>query len=174
MKNLIDEMVNRFLCWKLPKDFGPDAGIRFAPGPLQTHDGPYWPIGTNLFHAGQAQEMFRHCLPVFSLAAQDVLTERRRQIEAEGWTPEHDDAHKAGSLGRAGGFYALNAGAAMWYGTHDTSICDTAPDGWPWAPEWWKPANARRDLVKAGALILAEIERLDREATKLQPPKSEG
>jgi hypothetical protein len=50
----------------------------------------------------------------------------------------------------------------MWHGTHDTSICDTAPDGWPWAPELWKPANARRDLVKAGALILAEIERLDR------------
>lgn len=171
MKNLIDEMVSRFLCWKLPKDFAPDCGISFKLSKAHVVL-DVWPTGTNLFHAGQAQEMFRHCLPVFSLAAQDVLTERRRQIEAEGWTPEHDDAHKAGSLGRAGGFYALNAGAAMWYGTHDTSICDTAPDGWPWAPEWWKPANARRDLVKAGALILAEIERLDREATKLQPPKS--
>lgn len=111
--------------------------------------------------------------PVFawgSQAALDVLAERRRQVEAEGWTPEHDDAHKAGSLGRAGGFYALNAGAAMWYGTHDTSICDTSPDGWPWEPKWWKPANARCDLVKAGALILAEIERLDRaEAAKTKP-----
>lgn len=106
-------------------------------------------------------------------ALSDVIAERRRQIEVEGWTPEHDDAHKEGSLGRAGGFYALNAGAAMWYGTHDTSICDTAPDGWPWAPEWWKPANARRDLVKAGALILAEIERIDRaEAAKTHPPIS--
>lgn len=63
MKTMIDEMVSRFLCWKLPKDFGPDAGIRFAPSPLQTHDGPYWPTGTNLFHAGQAQEMFEHCVP---------------------------------------------------------------------------------------------------------------
>lgn len=124
-------------------------------------------------------EEFRAANPVpepaipYSKAAVDVLAERRRQIEVEGWTPEHDDAHKEGSLGRAGGFYALNAGAAMWYGTHDTSICDTAPDGWPWAPEWWKPANARRDLVKAGALILAEIERIDRaEAAKTHPPIS--
>lgn len=101
-----------------------------------------------------------------TFASRDVLAERRRQIEAEGWTPEHDDVHKEGSLGRAGGFYALNAGAALWYGTHDTSICDTAPDGWPWAPEWWKPANARRDLVKAGALILAEIERIDRASAR--------
>lgn len=103
-------------------------------------------------------------------ALSDVIAERARQVEAEGWTPEHDDEHKEGSLGRAGGFYALNAGAAMWYGTHDTSICDSAPDGWPWASEWWKPVNARRDLVKAAALILAEIERIDRaEAAKTNP-----
>lgn len=39
---------------------------------------------------------------------------------------------------------------------------------WPWSREWWKPKNPRRDLVKAGALIVAEIERLDRlEAQKL-------
>ena len=94
----------------------------------------------------------------------DVLDERRRQQEVEGWTPEHDDKHKAGDLARAAGLYASNAGAAMFYGTANTSICNEAPYGWPWAPEWCKPANARRDLVKAGALILAEIERLDRAA----------
>ena len=37
-----------------------------------------------------------------------------------------------------------------------------APTEWPWDAEWWKPTDRRRDLVKAGALILAEIERLDR------------
>ena len=112
----------------------------------------------------------RHFSESMASAARDVLAERNRQIKAEGWTPEHDDAHKNGSLSRAGGFYALNAGAAMWYGTTDTTICDAAPDGWPWAPEWWKPSEARRDLVKAAALILAEIERLDR----IQPPKGGG
>ena len=111
----------------------------------------------------------RKSKPHISQAVHDVLAERRRQITAEGWTPEHDDAHKNGALSRAGGFYALNAGAAMWYGTTDTTICDTAPDGWPWAPEWWKPSDARRDLVKAASPILAEIERLDR----LQSPKNE-
>ncbi len=112
----------------------------------------------------------RHFSESMASAARDVLAERNRQIKAEGWTPEHDDAHKNGSLSRAGGFYALNAGAAMWYGTTDTTICDAAPDGWPWAPEWWKPSEARRDLVKAAALILAEIERLDR----IQPPTGGG
>ncbi|HCF3475434.1 TPA: hypothetical protein ACHSVP_002604 [Pseudomonas aeruginosa] len=33
---------------------------------------------------------------------------------------------------------------------------------WPWDEQWWKPSTARRDLVKACALALAEIERLDR------------
>ena len=36
------------------------------------------------------------------------------------------------------------------------------PVGWPWHRQWWKPKNARRDLVRAAALIVAEIERLDR------------
>jgi hypothetical protein len=37
-----------------------------------------------------------------------------------------------------------------------------SPARWPWSQDWWKPTNPRRDLVKAGALIAAEIERLDR------------
>lgn len=36
--------------------------------------------------------------------------------------------------------------------------------GKPWDEKWWKPKNPRRDLVKAGALILAEIERIDRQS----------
>lgn len=57
-------MVDRFLCWKLPKDFAPDAGISFK---AEYNEGTPWPakhepIGTNLFHAGQAEEMVRHML----------------------------------------------------------------------------------------------------------------
>ncbi|MFN3833444.1 MAG: hypothetical protein ACK4SQ_14560, partial [Allorhizobium sp.] len=37
---------------------------------------------------------------VASAAAADVLAERRRQVEAEGWTPAHDDAHKDCSLAK--------------------------------------------------------------------------
>lgn len=46
-------MVDRFLGWKLPKDFDPDAGISFEEGAL-------WPSGTNLLHAGQAKEMLEY------------------------------------------------------------------------------------------------------------------
>lgn len=64
--DLVKEMVNRFLGWKLPKDFAPDAGISFK---AEYNEGTPWParhepIGTNLFHAGQADEMVRHMLNV--------------------------------------------------------------------------------------------------------------
>ena len=41
---------------------------------------------------------------------------------------------------------------------------DGAPLGWPWEPSWWKPKGARRDLVRAAALCLAEIDRIKRRA----------
>ncbi|HCE5729600.1 hypothetical protein ACP0KH_06585 [Pseudomonas aeruginosa] len=51
----------------------------------------------------------------------------------------------------------------------------TEPSGdlpfcWPWDKDWWKPTSARRDLVKACALALAEIERLDRAAASQGGP----
>lgn len=164
-KNIIDSMVSRFLGWKLPKDFYPDAGVSFKPsvinGQEQSDDSPYWPIGTNLFHAGQARQMFEHCAPeLTSKAAQDVLAERRRQIETEGWTPEHDDEHALGEIASAAGCYALHA--------HDDNEMDGAPAWWPWDALWWKPKDARSNLIRAGALILAEIERLDRAEAKKQ------
>lgn len=63
---LYKAMVNRFLGWKLPADFGPDCGIEFtAHG---THESLHWPVGTNLFTAEQALEMFKHCLPAELIA----------------------------------------------------------------------------------------------------------
>lgn len=58
----IDTMVSRFLAWRLPDDFAPDAGISFTPitNPAWTHD--TWPTGTNLLHAEQARALFEHCL----------------------------------------------------------------------------------------------------------------
>ena len=94
-------------------------------------------------------------IPVQSQAWRDVTAERQRQITAEGWTPEHDDEYEHGELADAAGCYALHS-----------EIFDCAgepPRPWPWPDEWWKPTNRRRDLVKAGALILAEIERIDRQ-----------
>lgn len=82
----------------------------------------------------------------------DVLEERRRQEDAEGWTVEHDDQHVDGEMARAAAAYAL----------HDSGYPGHAAMQWPWAAEWWKPTDRRRNLVKAGALIVAEIDRLDR------------
>jgi hypothetical protein len=55
----VGAMVNAFLGWKLPTDFSPDAGISF-----DCEYGKKWgmPTGTNLLHAGQAQQMVEHIL----------------------------------------------------------------------------------------------------------------
>ncbi|KAA5558367.1 hypothetical protein F3G54_27770 [Pseudomonas aeruginosa] len=90
----------------------------------------------------------------------DVQAERRRQVEAEGWTPEHDDEHSHGQMARAAACYALAGSSAP----NDGTAALLVSLAWPWDEQWWKPSTARRDMVKACALGLAEIERLDRVA----------
>jgi hypothetical protein len=61
----VNAIVNRFLAWKLPKDFCPDAGISFVPSKPYEGDeygNSWWPIGTNLLTAEQAKAMFVHAL----------------------------------------------------------------------------------------------------------------
>jgi len=86
-----------------------------------------------------------------SSALDDIASERKRQIEGEGWTAEHDDAHDRGEMASAAACYCI-------------PIRDPVPppSNWPWDAKWWKPKDRRRDLVRAAALIVAEIERLDR------------
>lgn len=98
----------------------------------------------------------------------EIAAERARQIEAEGWTPEHDDQHDNGDMAKAAGCYALQA----------AGIGTDWPEGvrngstlfWPWHRDWWKPKDRRHDLIRAGALLVAEIERLDRAALKGDKP----
>lgn len=108
-----------------------------------------------------------------SRAADDVLAERHRQVEVEGWTPKHDDTHSRGEMACAAACYAT--GSDLWTGHEQTDrkgrpTLIGAARVWPWSG-WWKPADRRHNLVKAGALILAEIERLDRLPA---PPSSSG
>ena len=104
-----------------------------------------------------------------SKAIDDVVAERQRQINAEGWNEAHDDQHGDRSLALAGVCYARQYADRSWL--LDASAdgaerykADEPPDDWPdsWSVEWWKPKNPRRDLVRAAALLIAEIERLDR------------
>jgi hypothetical protein len=113
-----------------------------------------------------------------------IAAERARQVSAEGWTTEHDDAHRDQSMALAGAIYA-------WPGQRPLEV----KTAWPWARRWFKPtmpeaepsrcgcrsvgecnhwgiptraaiARARiHDLAKAGALIAAEIDRLHRSLT---------
>jgi hypothetical protein len=94
-----------------------------------------------------------------------IAVERLRQIDELGWSAEHDDEHENnGQLIAAAMCYARH----VWL--HDGPDAD--PDiTWPWYSEddgaefieWWHPsADPVRNLVKAGALIAAEIDRLER------------
>lgn len=103
-------------------------------------------------------------------AAEDVLAERERQKTVEGWTPEHDDDYAHFELARAASCYAAEAAEP----TRRPAEEGDRPYNWPWHSDWWKPSGRRRNLVKAGALILAEIERLDRRAARDASKAEEG
>lgn len=82
--------------------------------------------------------------PASVLVLGDIVAERVRQLEAEGWTPQHDDdLHADGGLAAAAACYALD----------DRS-------GWPWAAKWWKPRGHHRNCIKAAALLVAELARI--------------
>jgi hypothetical protein len=85
---------------------------------------------------------------------EQILAERQRQITKEGWSADHDDRHDKQELKRAAESYRLSA--QRWLEGFKSI---RPPDGWPWAKKWWKPKNALRDLIRAGALYLAEMDR---------------
>lgn len=123
--------------------------------------------------------------------AEEVFAERRRQrapkeAGGEAWTVAHDDdAHRAGELEGAACAYAYAASLRDDHAPFlDLSakrprppirtgwlVVDFLWQVWPWSPAWWKPdldapGWRRRCLVKAGALIIAAIEKLDRQAAR--------
>lgn len=99
---------------------------------------------------------------------EEIATERERQTRVFGWTPEHDDKHTKGEMAKAAACYALSASINK----HARSVCeqDWSPwwdciflkRYWPWHPKWWRPEGRRVELIKAAALIVAELERVDR------------
>jgi hypothetical protein len=104
-------------------------------------------------------------------AIQDILAERRRQVEVEGWSTQHDDMHSDASLALAAGSYCESAARPKLL-ARKAGAAFAIPKLWPssWSRDWWKPRSPRQDLVRAGALIVAEIERIDRAA----PTESSG
>lgn len=96
--------------------------------------------------------------------AELIADERYRQIYKEGWSASHDDKHDESELAFAALVYCHPDPSAPFINKH-----------WPFNNDWYKPApiffnpkksetvNMRiKELVKAGALIAAEIDRLQR------------
>lgn len=93
-----------------------------------------------------------------------IAKERQRQIEKEGWSFKKDiKTHPNGELAMAATCYLLD-----YFGNQvpETRAYyrNQAITNWPWAEEWWKPTpkDPIRQLTKAGALVAAEIDRLQR------------
>ena len=105
-----------------------------------------------------------------------IATERKRQVEIEGWTPEHDSEHENGELALAAVCYAS---PVLLFSKMDMVEGVSFNDPWPswWDDGWDKrlrddeteaiipnseltSPNRIRNLVKAGALIASEIDRL--------------
>jgi hypothetical protein len=102
-----------------------------------------------------------------------IADERERQVTSEGWTTAHDDSHDDGELAQAASCYA-NIAAAVGRGVPVEDIRGFYTDGydslleWPWEESWWKPSeDLVRNLVRAGALIAAELDRLSRQNAEL-------
>jgi hypothetical protein len=119
-------------------------------------------VGANSILHQKLKEILSHLKEVKNDVTNDkngvslIGKERLRQTEKEGWTPEHDQLHNRGELAKAAACYAV----------HHTDAKVKDPNnileqGWPWDDMWWKPSPDKiRNLVKAGALIAAEIDRL--------------
>lgn len=104
-----------------------------------------------------------------------IALERARQVEKEGYDQRHDDGHSYRDLVAAAICYAEHAYQRGWlierpetFGPRDPEeaaaeyVGEPVPSEWPWNDEYWKPKDPRRDLVRAGALIAAALDRMVR------------
>jgi hypothetical protein len=119
----------------------------------------------------------RKAPPAFLYIAEELAAERTRQISGEGYSLAHDDRHACAELAMAAAAYCL-AGASSIHACAATepkaqplpgTMVDTIRRTWPWDLRGFKPQDERRSLVKAGAMIIAEIGRRDRRALRGHP-----
>lgn len=98
-----------------------------------------------------------HLRPALEKVLEDIRFKRERQQSVHGWTIEHDDEHTDGALAQAAIPY-IQAACAEELGLE----ADELGVFWPWT-EPFEPKGDRRELLlNAAALLVAELERLDR------------
>ncbi len=98
----------------------------------------------------------------------EVARERERQMLEEGFTTDKDDDLVGSALADAAACYAADCRvfrSEIRYGRASEAYTAYI-DLWPWSGKWWKPKDRRRNLIRAAALIIAEIERLDRKNSR--------
>lgn len=102
----------------------------------------------------------------------EIAAERNRQVVVE-WHDAAADDRQPGEMAMAAAAYAQVATSTAPYkdglwepAPNGTVYRVAAPECWPWDMDAWKPKNPRRDLIRAAALIAAEIERLDRASAR--------
>jgi hypothetical protein len=88
-----------------------------------------------------------------------VILERIRQITVEGYDSANDDNTPLGELAKAAACYCGSARLQL-MGAKASEL--DLPAIWPWEEACWKPKDPRRDLVRAAALIIAQIDVIDR------------
>jgi hypothetical protein len=94
----------------------------------------------------------------------EIATRRRRQID-KGYDAAHDDAHDKGEIAMGAAAYCISSVKYEGNGRPGyKTIPQWAPPFWPWERDQFRPTNARDNLIDAAAMIVAEIERLDRAA----------
>ena len=94
-----------------------------------------------------------------------IAAERQRQIEVEGFDAEHDSGHDCADL----------LAAAECYAKENPVMHDDAnfPIHWPFDDGYWNPKTRERNLVRAGALALAAVDRIAAEIDRLQVVSTE-
>lgn len=100
-----------------------------------------------------------------SKAIKDVVSERNRQKNEEFYSDAQDDSYVNNELTRASASYVNHVVGRSWIHLSKPSVyqSEIVPDLWPWSEQSWKPKSPRQDLVRATALLLADIDRLDRQ-----------
>lgn len=97
---------------------------------------------------------------ITKLVVDKLVAERERVQKEEGWSTLSDDDYVDGQLPRAAACYLLLNPLRT------DRHYDTIGQLWPFPPAWWKPKDPERDLIRAGQLIIAELERLERAKRK--------
>jgi hypothetical protein len=113
------------------------------------HASTYAPVGEAMTHDGASV--------LIGDGLRAIIAERMEQVQKHGFTLARDQNYQPSALVFAGIAYAGRAAEQM----RNNDLWHDAPPSWPWDAAHWRPGDARANLVKAAALIWAEIDRLD-------------